>query len=97
MLFKPIGQNILFSVLKISMENGLKENAIEFFNTNDFSLSNDIWNKIFTDHETGTIKTDKYLQKYTTQLMLKKLGIVVKQTDKDRKVHENFGIDINEI
>ncbi|MCD4746142.1 MAG: DGQHR domain-containing protein [Bacteroidales bacterium] len=97
LLFKPIGQNILFSVLKISMENGLKENAIEFFNTNDFSLTNDIWNKIFIDTETGTIKTDKYLQKYTTQLMLKKLGIVVKQTDKDKKVHENFGIDINEI
>ena len=95
LLFKPIGQNILFSVLKISMENGLKNEAIDFFNTNDFSLNNDTWNKIFTDTETGTIKTDKYLQKYAFQLILKKLGIRFKQTQKDKRVFDNFGIDAN--
>jgi DNA sulfur modification protein DndB len=94
LLFKPIGQNILFSVLRISMENGLKNEAITFFDKNDFSLNNDIWNKVFTDPETGTIKTDKFLQKFATQLILIKIGIVVRQSDKDRKVYENFGIEI---
>ncbi len=97
LLFKPIGQNILFSVLKISMDNSAKDKTIDFFKNNEFNLNNNIWKKVFLDSETGTIKTDKNLQKYAMQLILQKIGIKIKLTEKDKKIHKNFNIDYHSL
>ena len=94
LLFKPIGQNILFSVLKIGIDNNTKIKVLDFFETHDFSLRNPSWRKIFYNEETGNIKTDKSLQKYAVQIILKKIGLNVKLTPKDLDVHNNFNITL---
>lgn len=92
LLFKPIGQNIFFSVLKVGIDNNMKNNVLDFFINNDFSLKNPKWRKIFYNEETGNIKTDKSLQKYAVQLILRKLKVNIKLTQKDLEVHNNFNI-----
>jgi len=97
LLFRPVGQNILYSVLKISLDNGKKEQAINFFAQQDFSLENEVWKKVFLDEETGSMKTTKTRQKFAFQLILKKLEIRFKQTDKDKELFENFDISIDQL
>jgi DNA sulfur modification protein DndB len=97
LLFRPIGQTVLFSVLKVGIDNGFEDEVIEFFATQKFSTKNNIWKKIFIDSETGRIKTDKSAQKYAFQLILLKLGYNVKLSKKDREIHDNFDIDPNEL
>ena len=95
LLFRPVGQNILYSILKVSIDKGKKEEALDFFETQNFSLENDVWRKVFLDEETGNIKTTKTRQKYAFQLILKKLNINFKMSPKDRELHENFDISID--
>jgi DNA sulfur modification protein DndB len=92
LLFRPIGQIVYFSVIKVCLDNNMLDNAIDFFENNDFSLSNPTWNRVFVDEETGNIKTEKSLQKYAFQLILKKIGIEVKLTKKDKDIHDSFNI-----
>ncbi|MBV2195056.1 MAG: DGQHR domain-containing protein [Flavobacterium sp.] len=92
LLFKPIGQNVMFSVLKICIDNNLKNKAFKFFAENDFSLKNPTWRKVFYDEETGNIRTEKSLQKFAVQIILLKIGIKLKLTQKDKEVHANFNI-----
>jgi hypothetical protein len=94
LLFKPIGQNILFSVLKLGIDRNIKDKVIDFFIVNDFSMKNPNWRKIFYDEETGNIKTDKSLQKYAVQIISKKIGINIKLTQKDLNIHNNFNINL---
>ncbi|MBI5541325.1 MAG: DGQHR domain-containing protein [Bacteroidia bacterium] len=97
LLFRPIGQNMLYSTLKVGIEHGKKESVVAFFARNDFNLKNDIWKKVFMDEETGRIKTDKALQKYAFQLILINIGIKVSLTQKDKEVFDNFKIDPEKI
>lgn len=97
LLFRPIGQNMLYSTLKVGIEHGKKKSVIAFFAKNDFNLKNDIWRKVFMDEETGRIKTDKALQKYAFQLILINIGIKVSLTQKDKEVFDNFKIDPEKI
>jgi DNA sulfur modification protein DndB len=92
LLFRPIGQTVLFSILKVGIDNDFKEEVIDFFSSHSFSIKNEIWKKIFVDAETGRIKTDKSAQKYAFQLILLKLGFNVKLTKKDKEIHDNFDI-----
>lgn len=93
LLFRPVGQNVLYSVLKVAIEKDKLEEAISFFENETFSTSNDIWAKVFTDPETGRMKTDKTVQKYAFQLILLHLNIKVSLSDKDKEIHRNFGIN----
>lgn len=97
LLFRPIGQNILFSVLKVSIEKDKLDQAIEFFGKDNFNLNNSIWRQMFWDEETETLNTDKSKQRYATLLILEAIGITVNRTVKDRAVYENFGIDPSEL
>lgn len=93
LLFRPIGQVIMFSVLKIAKQENKLSAAIKYFAKDDFKLSNKIWKQIFLDPELQTLKTDKTIQKYAMQLILKHLGINVKMTRKEKVVYNNFDID----
>ncbi len=97
LLFRPIGQAVLFSVLKVGIENGFKDQVIKFFSTQDFTIKNKIWKKVFIDPETERIKTDKSAQRYAFQLILSKLGYDIKLTKKDKEIHDNFNIDPEEL
>ncbi len=92
LLFRPIGQNILYSTLKVGMDKNRIEDVINFFSNNDFSLEIPVWKDIFLDKETDRIKTDKALQRYAFQLILIHLGIKVSLTDKDKEIFDRFEI-----
>lgn len=97
LLFRPIGQMILFYVLKIAKENNKEEMAIDFFEKDDFKLTNKIWKKVFIDSEKGTLKTDKPRQLLAIQLICKKNGINIPMTNAEKTFMENFNINIDDI
>ncbi|MCX8106658.1 MAG: DGQHR domain-containing protein [Ignavibacterium album] len=97
LLFKPIGQNILYQTLKLAMEHKKKDKLLNYFAKDNFNLQNKIWKKVFLDEETGRIKTDKELQKYAFYLILKSIGVNLPLTTKDQKVYDNFNIDPSDL
>lgn len=97
LLFRPIGQNILFDILKVGIQEKKKNIVIDYFKNDDFNLSNKIWKRIFWDEETNDIVTTKTRQRYATILILEKLGFRVKRTKKDREIYDNFNINANDI
>jgi DNA sulfur modification protein DndB len=97
LFFRPIGQNILFDVLKVGIENSKKIEVLQYFAKDDFNLENEIWNKIFWDSETNTINTEKSRQRYVTLLILEHLGIEINRTNKDKELYDNFEIKTEDI
>jgi DNA sulfur modification protein DndB len=93
LLFRPIGQNIFFNVLKVGISNSKKKIVIDYFANEEFNLTNKVWKKIFWDEETEIIITEKSRQRYATLLILEHLGFQVKRTKKDQENFENFKID----
>lgn len=97
LLFRPIGQMILFYILKIAKENNKESFAINYFKKDDFNLSNKIWKMVFIDPEKGTLKTDKPRQLLAIQLICKKIGINIPMTYAEKQFMENFKIDIDKL
>jgi len=97
LLFRPIGQYILFNVLAVAKEHKKKQQALNYFSKDDFNLKNKIWYRIFWDQETETLDTNKAKQRYATLLILDHLGIKVRRTKKDKEIFENYDINPNEI
>jgi DNA sulfur modification protein DndB len=97
LLFKPVGQKVFFSALKIAIEHNKYNQFIQLFKENDFSLNNKTWSKIFIDEETDSIKTNKNLQRFAFQLIMTRLQINFKKTQKDHNIFDNFGLDLNDI
>ncbi len=79
------------------MEHKKKEKLLNYFAKDNFNLQNKIWKKVFLDEETGRIKTDKELQKYAFNLILKSIGVNLPLSKKDQKVYDNFNIDPSEL
>jgi len=97
LLFKPIGQNILYQTLKLAIEHKKKNKLLNYFAKDNFNLQNRIWKKVFFDEETGRIKTDKELQKYAFNLILKSIGVNLPLSKKDQEVYDNFKIEPSEL
>lgn len=97
LLFRPIGQNIFFSVLKVGIEYNFKEKVIEYFAQETFNLNNKVWKDIFWDKDLERIKPEKSLQRYAINLILKRFGFEFKETKKDKEVFDSFGIDPKDI
>lgn len=94
LIFRPIGQMILFYTLKIAKENDKEDDMIEFYNKDDFNLNHIVWNQVFIDQEKGTLKTDKPRQALAIQLICKKIGIDLPLTNSEKSFMDNFNIDI---
>jgi DNA sulfur modification protein DndB len=97
LLFRPIGQNILFNTLKVAIDQAKKKKALDYFSKDTFNLSNKVWNKIFWDSETNTIITEKSRQRFATLLILEHLGFEAKRTKKDQQVFDSFKIQPKDI
>ncbi len=93
LLFRPIGQIIMFSVLKVAKEHSKFSSALKYFAKDSFNLKNKIWKQVFVDPELKTLKTDKTIQKFAIQLILKHLNINIAMTRKDKVVYSNFNIE----
>ena len=97
LLFRPIGQNIFFSVLKVAIDHSKKKKALDYFSKDTFNLSNKIWNNVFWDSETSTIITEKSRQRFAILLILEHLGFETKRTKKDQEIFDSFGITPRDI
>jgi DNA sulfur modification protein DndB len=97
LIFRPIGQNVIFAVYKYAISHKKKKKAIEFFNLDNFNLKNPVWNKVFWDKKVENINTNKANQRYAILLILEHLGFVVKRTKKDSEIFESFNIDPNSL
>lgn len=97
LLFRPIGMNIFFMVIKVAIENDFKDEAIQFFAKNDFSLNHLIWNKIFWNEEVENIVTNKTLQNFAALLILKKLGYDFNLTATYKEIFNNYNFNIDDI
>lgn len=95
LLFRPIGQMILFYTLKIAKANNKEDEMIRFYGKDDFNLSHIVWKQVFIDQEKGTLKTDKPRQTLAIQLICKKNGINLSMTNSEKSFMVNFNIDIN--
>ncbi|MFY9158305.1 DGQHR domain-containing protein [Aquirufa ecclesiirivi] len=94
LLFKVIGQNIFFDVIKASINEDRIDQTISFFISHDFSLNNPIWNTIFWDNEKQALNTDVANQKYAKILFFDKLNIPTKKTSKDLEIQKNFNLSL---
>lgn len=97
LLFRPIGQNILFDVLKVANIENKVQKVLNYFKKLDFNLENKTWKTIFWDSETDSIETGKARQRYATILILEKLEFEIKRTKKDKEIYENFGLSVSDI
>lgn len=97
LLFRPLGQIILFSVIKVATQESKLQKALNYFAKDNFHLGNKVWKQIFYDPELETLKTDKSLQKYAIQLILIHLGISISLSKKEKAVFDSFGIDPKKI
>jgi len=92
LLFKVIGQNILFDVIKAAINENKLDEAIKLFVDQDFSLNNPIWKSVFWDNEKQSLITDVANQKYAKFLFLDKLEIPSRKTAKDLEIQRNYNL-----
>lgn len=97
LLFRPIGQNIFIDVYKVCSENNKVDECLTFFSNRKFNLVNEVWRKVFWDEETENIITDKSRQRYSSLLILEKLGIAIKRTKKDLAIYDRFNFTASNI
>lgn len=93
LLFRPIGQNVFFNVLKVGLSKSKKKIVIDYFSKENFNLANKIWRRILWDEETETIITDKARQRFAILLILEHLGFQIRRTKKDQEIFDSFKID----
>lgn len=94
LLFKVIGQNIFFDVIKAAINENKLNAAIKIFTVQDFSLNNPIWNTVFWNNEKKSLITDTANQKYAKFLFLDKLGIPTKKTAKDLEIQNSYDLKL---
>lgn len=94
LLFKVIGQNIFFDVIKASINENKLDSALEIFKNQDFSIKSSIWNTIFWNNEKQSLITDAANQKYAKFLFFDKLEIPTRKTAKDLEIQENYDLTL---
>ncbi|MDB5122393.1 MAG: hypothetical protein JWP94_522 [Mucilaginibacter sp.] len=90
LLFRPIGQIVCISILKVAAEHRKLTRAINFFAKAKFNGKNRLWRKVFFDESTGDINTDKVRQRFATLLILEHLGISFVRSSKDNETLQAF-------
>lgn len=97
LLFRPIGQMILFYVLKVSQAHNKEKKALNYFAKDNFNLNHKIWKRVFIDTEKKTLKTDKPRQILAIQLMCKNIGIDLTMTKAEQEFFNNFDLNLNDL
>lgn len=97
LIFRPIGQEVFFKVLKAGLEIGKVGDVYNYFSKANYSLNNEVWNEVFWDHETETMITTTERQKYAYHLIMEKIGIPIKRSVKDKEMYEAFDFSIQDI
>lgn len=93
LIFRPIGQNIFFDIIKVAEKNRKTKEALEYFKKDNFNLKNPVWRKILWDEESNNITTQKTRVRYGTLLFLEFLDIKIIKTKKDQELFSEFAFD----
>jgi DNA sulfur modification protein DndB len=93
LIFRPIGINIFFDVLKVSKEFNKEKLAIKYFQKDTFNLDNKVWLNILWDTDSNNITTQKTRVKYATLLILEHIGVPIHKTKKDNELFNSFNLD----
>jgi DNA sulfur modification protein DndB len=97
LIFRPLGQEIFFKVLKAGMLNNKTKEVYEYFSKAKFNLESKVWNEVFWDKEANTMITTTERQKYAYHLIMEKIEIPIKRSKKDREVYTSFNFSIKDI
>jgi DNA sulfur modification protein DndB len=97
LFFRPIGQNVIFDVLKIAEPHNAVDKALSFFAKDDFNLEHKVWNTVFWGADTDVMLTEPIRQKYAVQMIMEKIGIKAIRTPKDDEFYKNLKFGINDI
>jgi DNA sulfur modification protein DndB len=97
LIFRPIGQEVFFNVLKAGMTNKKTKEVYEYFSKADFSLKSKVWNEVFWDSETNSMITTVERKKYAYELIMEKIGIPIKRTAKGKEIYTEFGFNSSSI
>ncbi|MBK6483959.1 MAG: DGQHR domain-containing protein [Chitinophagaceae bacterium] len=90
LVFRPIGQNILFDTYKVASEHHKTKELLQYISKDTFNLEHKVWKEVFWDKDTKNIITDIPRQRYATKLLLEYLGIPSKRTPKDLEMQAAF-------
>jgi DNA sulfur modification protein DndB len=97
LIFRPVGQEVFFKVLKAGMTNNKDQEVFQYFKSANFSFTNQVWLDVFWDMETETMITTKERQKYAYHLIMEKIGIPIKRSKRDKEMYDSFDYSIEDI
>lgn len=97
LIFRPIGQEIFFKILKAGMYHNKSKDVYSYFSNADFNLESKVWNEVFWDSEASTIITTAERQKYAYHLIMEKIGIPIKRSNKDKEIFTSFNFTKDDI
>ncbi len=97
LIFRPIGQEIFFKVLKAGLTNKKSKEVYAYFKSAKFNLESKVWNEVFWDEEANLIITTAERQKYAYHLIMEKIGIPINRSKKDKEVYAKFNFSVTDI
>jgi hypothetical protein len=92
LLFRPIGQNVIFSAFKLLKEHNKGRALVDYLKKDDFNLENPLWKTLFWDETTKEIDTKKSKQKAAFLYLVNHLGVTPKRTAKDENDLRALGL-----
>lgn len=85
LLFRPIGQTVVFSAYRILKEHKKSQALLDYLDKDDFNLSNPIWKRVFWDKDTQEIDTKASKQRAAIHYLVNRLGHKPRLTPTDKK------------
>ncbi len=92
LIFRPIGQNVIFSAYKFLKEHRKGQALLDYLKEDDFNLANPTWKKLFWDETTNEIDTKKSKQKAAILYLVDSLGVKPRRTAKDESDLKGLGL-----
>lgn len=92
LLFRPIGQTVIFSAYRILKEHRKSQALLDYLKKDDFNLANSLWKRVFWDDDTKEIDTKASKQKAAILHLVALLGVQPKRTVTDEKTLKALGL-----
>lgn len=92
LLFRPIGQTVIFSAYRILKEHRKGQALLDYLKKDDFNLTNPLWKRIFLDEDTKEMDTKVSKQRAAILHLVELFGVEPKRTAADEKVLKALGL-----
>ena len=97
LIFRPIGQEIFFKILKAGMFHSKTKDVYNYFSKAEFNLESKVWKDVFWDDQANNMITSSERQKYAYHLIMEKIGIPINRSNKDKEIYTSFGFTTEDI